>query len=211
MTLRRRWLFAISVALGLAAAACSDPTAPLSTRDATALQADVLADWGVPPCILKQSSVAPPLETYQVGVWVRHDRESTVAVNYASGQPYLSLRIPRFGLKWAPDGTRIQGSDSVLVTLILDPVNLSVSFQPSGLVFSDVFPAQLVMYYENANPDLNGDGVVDFTDWVLKLQLGIWGHSDRTPGWFRVGSRNNTSQQFVAGYIYHFSDYAVSW
>ncbi len=218
MTSRHRWLLTIPVALGLFAAACRDATAPLSPRDVvapqgnyvTGPQADFLADW-LTPCILQQAPSAPPLETYQVSFWARHDRETNVAVNYTSGEPYLRFRIPKFGLKWTPDGARVQGSDSVLVTLTLDPVKLAVSFQPSGLVFSDVFAAQLAIYYENANPDLNGDGVVNLTDWVLKLRLGIWGNSDRSPRWFKVGSRNNTSQQFVAGSIYHFSLYAVSY
>ncbi len=210
MTSRRGWLLTIPVALGLFAVACRDATAPLPQSDVTGPQAAFVADWFT-PCILQQASTAPPLETYQVAFWVRHDRETNVAVNYTSGEPYLRFRIPKFGLKWTPDGARVQGSDSVLVTLTLDPVKLAVSFQPSGLVFSDVFAAQLAIYYENANPDLNGDGVVNLTDWVLKLRLGIWGNSDRSPRWFKVGSRNNTSQQFVAGSIYHFSLYAVSY
>jgi len=208
MTSRRRWLLTIPVALGLFAAACRDATAPLPAGNATGLQADYMAD-GFTPCILRQAPTAPPLETYQISFWARHDRETNVAVNYQSGDPYLSVRIPRFGLKWAPDGSRIQGSDSVLITMTLDPVYLTVRFEPSGLTFSDVFPAQLVISYANANPDLNGDGVVNITDWLLKLRLGMWGQSGRTR--FRVGSRNNTSQQSVTGYLYHFSEYYVAW
>ena len=210
MTSRRRWLLTIPVALGLFAAACRDATAPLPQGDMTGPQAAFVADW-LTPCILQQALGAPPLETYQLSFWVRHDRETNVAVNYTSSEPYLRFRIPKFGLKSTPDGARVQGSDSVLVTLTLDPVNLAVSFQPSGLVFSDVFAAQLVMSYAHANPDLNGDGVVNFADWVLKLRLGIWGKSERSPGWFKVGSWNNTSQQVVSGLIYHFSEYAVSY
>jgi len=210
MTSRRRWLLAIPVVLGLFVAACRDATAPLPPSGMAGPQADFWSDLFT-PCILQQASDAPPLEIYQISFWVRHDRETNVAVNYTSGEPYLRFRIPRFGLKSTPDGARVQGSDSVLVTATLDAANLSVSFEPSGLVFSDVFPAQLAIYYEHANPDLNGDGIVNFSDWLLKQRLGIWGNSERRPGWFRVGSRNNTSQQSVTGFIYHFSLYAVSW
>ncbi len=208
MTSRRRWLFTIAVALGLFAAACRDATAPLPDRDVIGLEANYVTA-GFTPCILQQAPTAPPLEAYQVSFWVRHDREANVAVNYTSGEPYLRFRIPKFGLKWTPDGARVQGSDSVLITMTLDPVYLTVRFEPSGLTFSDVFPAQLVISYANANPDLNGDGVVNVTDWLLKLRLGMWGQSGRTR--FRVGSTNNTSQQSVTGYLYHFSEYYVAW
>ena len=93
--------------------------------------------------------------------------------------------------------------------MTLDSVSLTVRFEPSGLAFSDVFPALLTVSYANANPDLNGDGVVNLTDWMLKLRLGMWGQSGKTK--FRVGSRNNTSQQSVTGIIHHFSEYFVSW
>ena len=101
MTSRRRWLLTIPVALGLCVAACRDAIGPLPQRDMTGLQADFLPDWFT-PCILQQASTAPPLETYQVSFWARHDRVTAVAVNYTSGEPYLRFRIPRSGLKWTP-------------------------------------------------------------------------------------------------------------
>jgi hypothetical protein len=111
--------------------------------------------------------------------------ESTVAVDYrpaagqSVGQPFLRFRIPKFGLKTGPDGARLYGADSVFITMTIDSVKLSVDFQPSGVTFSEVFAAGLIIWYANANPDLNCDGVVDSTDQALAQQLGAAGEDER--------------------------------
>lgn len=205
----------IPLALVLFAGACSDsigpsPTAVLPSFGYTAADSTDLR-------ILRQARTAPPLETYRVSFWARHDKESTVAVNYlpaagqSFGQPFLRFRIPKFGLKWGPNGTRLEGTDSVLITLTIDSLKLSVDFQPSGVVFSDVFSAGLVMWYVNANPDLNGDGVVNSTDQMLEQQLALSEGPTKLNGWFKTATRNDTTQKFVAADVYHFSQYAVAW
>src|SRR5438034_3625592 len=180
----------IPLALALFAAGCADTTGPLPA----AIQAPLAQTQSEPSSfgdvhILQQAPTAPALETYQVSFWARHDKESTVAVNYrpaadqSVGQPFLRFRIPKFGLKWAPDGARLEGSDSVFITLTIDSLKLSVDFQPSGVVFSDVFSAGLVVWYVNANPDLNGDGVVDSTDQMLEGQLALSEEPTKVNGW----------------------------
>ena len=198
-------------AIVLTLAGCQDGVAPLDERTVAGPQAEAVVDSPMPQHMLQQSPTAPALETYQLSFWARHDRETTVAVNYRTGEPFVRFHIPKFGLMRRPDGTRLWGRDSLLITMTLDTVNLAVEFQPSGVLFSTVLAPQLVMYYENANPDLNGDGVVDSTDLWLERQLTIWGHTVRTQGWFKVASRNNTTQQYVAATLYHFSEYAICW
>jgi hypothetical protein len=208
----------IPLALALFAAGCSDATGPLpaAIQPPLAQTASLSSSW-TDVHILQQAPTAPPLETYQVSFWARHDRESTVAVNYLPaagqtvGQPFLRFRIPKFGLKWGPDGRRVYGTDSVLITLTIDTLRLSVDFQPSGVVFSDVFSAGLVIWYVNANPDLNGDGVVDSTDQMLEQQLALSEEPTKVNGWFKVATKNDTTQKYVATDVYHFSEYAVSW
>ncbi len=101
--------------------------------------------------------------------------------------------------------------DSVRITLTIDTVFFNVDFQPSGVLFSSASPAQLAFWYENASPDLNGDGVVDATDQVLKDQLAIWYRGSRTQAWRQVWSKNDPSQEVVTAALYHFSQYAVAW
>jgi hypothetical protein len=205
----------IPLALVVFAAACSDSSGPspapvlpsfgYTAADSTALH------------VLRQSPTAPLLLTYQVSFWARHDMESAVAVDYrpvagqSVGQPFLRFRIPKWGLKYGPDGRRLWGSDSVLITLTIDSLKLAVDFQPSGVVVSDVFSAGLVMWYVNANPDLNGDGVVNSTDQMLEQQLTLSEEPTKLSGWFKTATKNDTTQQFVAADVYHFSQYAVAW
>ena len=77
--------------------------------------------------------------------------------------------------------------------------------------FSKVWPAALTIWYGNANPDVNGDGVVDATDQTLTRQLAVWSQSRKTQRWHKLASRNNTRRQFVGAPLYHFSEYAVCW
>jgi hypothetical protein len=208
----------IALTLALFAAGCSDGIGPRPAAMQPPLaQAASESSWLTEAHILQQAPTAPPLETYQVSFWARHDRESTVAVNYrpaagqSVGQPFLRFRIPKFGLKWGPDGRRLYGTDSVLITLTIDTLRLSVDFQPSGVAFSDVFSAGLVMWYVNADPDLNGDGIVDSTDQMLEQQLALSEEPTKVSGWFKVATKNDTTQKYVATDVYHFSQYAVSW
>jgi hypothetical protein len=210
--------FLIALALALFAAGCADTTGPLPA----AIQAPLAETQSEPSSfgdvhILQQAPTAPPLETYQVSFWARHDKESTVAVDYrpaagqSVGQPFLRFHIPKWGLKWGPDGRRLWGADSIFITMTIDSLNLSVDFQPSGVVFSDVFSAGLVVWYVNANPDLNGDGVVDSTDQMLEQQLALSEEPTKLIGWFKVATKNDTTQKYVATEVHHFSQYAVSW
>jgi hypothetical protein len=205
----------IPLALVVFAAACSDsigpsPAAVLPSFGYTAADSTDLH-------VLRQSPTAPPLVTYQVSFWARHDMESTVAVNYqpaagqSVGQPFLRFRIPKFGLKTGPDGARLYGADSVFITMTIDSVKLSVDFQPSGVTFSDVFSAGLVIWYVNANPDLNGDGVVDAADQACEQQLALSEQPAKMTGWFKTATKNDATQKYVAAELYHFSQYAVAW
>lgn len=217
MTLKLRFPLVVLAAL----TACRDAAGPGNeARGASTpgVQAKVVRDAtaDTPPRILQQSPTAPPLETYRVSFWARHDKASWVAVNYqpvagqSVGQPFLRFFIPKFGLMWAPDGSRLRGHDSLFITITIDPVDLSAEFQPSGTGFSRVLAPHLVMWYANANPDLNADGVVDSTDEELRQRLSLWG-TTKPRHWFKLASQNDTTQQFVASELYHFSEYAISW
>jgi len=203
----RRCLVALAVAFAFVA--CRDAAGPVTERVVPGPQFSRMPAAGIR--MLEQSPSAPPLQTYRVSFWARHDRQSTVTVNYRSGQRFLRFRIPRFGLAEGPGDTRLRGSDSIRITLTIDPLKLSVDFQPSGVEFSKVLAPVLTLSYANANPDLNGDGEVDARDQTVEQLLGLWTQTRGAQRWLKLASKNDTMQEFVSARLYHFSEYALSW
>lgn len=212
MLTQRAWL---PIAILFAVAGCRDVAAPLDSQN-------VLGDVTSPPTsstgvhILRQSPTAPRLQAYRVSFWARRGTQTTVFVNYrpapgqSLGDPFLRFRIPINGLVAGADGVPLERGDWVRITLTIDSVLFKVDFQPSGVVFSKSSPAQLAIWYQNADPDLNGDGRVDSTDQVLEEQLKIWS-AETTDAWRQLSSKNDTTQQLVTARVHHFSEYAVSW
>ncbi|HEV2672302.1 MAG TPA: hypothetical protein VGU74_14515 [Gemmatimonadales bacterium] len=195
-------------------AGCRDAAAPLNQANVGAPHFSVV---GGSTMVLQQSSSAPPLETYQVSFWAYTGKETNVVVNYQRvgdekvGQPFLRFYIPKIGLVAGGGGVPLNRShDSVFVTLNIDPTNFRVDFQPSGVQFAPVAPAILTLWYENRNPDLNGDGVVDSTDQTLLEKLAIYYEATSTTK-LKIPSKNDTKNQYVLGGLLHFSTYAVSW
>ncbi|HEV8399269.1 MAG TPA: hypothetical protein VGQ18_05445 [Gemmatimonadales bacterium] len=210
MLTRRFWL---PVAILLVLAGCQDAAAPVMNQS---IVGDVVGSTAGLH-ILTQAPTAPALETYQVSFWARKDRASTVLVNYqpaageSVGHPFLRFDVPKGGLKTGGAGAHVFPRDSVKITLTIDPVNLTVDFEPSGVRFSGHRPATLAVWYGNANPDLNADGVVDAADAELADMIAIWGRPAKPAPWMKTVSQTLTGQQWVVGAIRHFSEYAVSW
>jgi hypothetical protein len=202
------------VAFALFAAGCSDGIGPSPAAVQQRLPQGVPSPTGLH--ILEQAPTAPRLRTYRVSFWAKRGTQTTLFLNYrpapgqSRGDPFLRFKIPINGLVAGADGVPLDRRDSVLITLTIDPVLFKVDFQPSGVVFSKSSPAQLAIWYQNANPDLNGDGVVDATDATLEAQLAIWSEST-TDAWRQLSSKNDTTQKLVAAQVFHFSQYAVSW
>ncbi len=211
MLIRHRWLPLTLLALFVG---CRDATGPQSRpldAVASSLQANVAGFWGDPTHIIRQGPGAPALETYQVSVWVRHDKLTQVTVNYTNGQPFLWFDIPKDGLKKRANGAEFKGKDSVLVTLTIDPTRFLVDLEPSGVMFKHDKPASLILWFENADPDLNRDGVVDSTDDALREQLHIVTRPAKRAHWRPATGGKGLAWPYVYAYLPHFSQWAVSW
>ena len=210
MSVRR---FVHSLAAVLLVAACADQTGPTSAAVGSPSFETVAPD--TLSHTLHQAATAPALETYQLTFWARRDKASDVRVDYlpAAGQKdgdrFLQFKIPDGSLVARPGGYPLHKRASVEITLTIDPVLLTVDFEPSGLIFSQGKPAKLTIWYGHADPDLNGDGVVDGTDWQLAEQIAIWLEGKRKV--HRVRSENDWAHQVVTGKLHHFSQFAVSW
>jgi len=207
--------FLIPFALALCVAGCSDDVSGPSAPTVLAPLAQTVA--GPQIHILQQRSSAPKLQAYKVSFWAYQGKPTTITVAYkpaagrSAGAPFLLFYVPRNGLVAGGGGSILDRGDSVAITLTIDPLAFSVDFQPSGVLFSERSPALLALYYENANPDLNGNGVVDGYDRKLEAQLAIWTSTSTTSGWSKLLSANDTTRTVVASPLAHFSQYAVSW
>ncbi|HYK12065.1 MAG TPA: hypothetical protein VEV39_14800 [Gemmatimonadales bacterium] len=217
-------LMALVVVVG-----CQDVAAPAAARAPTTLEADKQPPPPKPKSkqntgadidlarVLVQGDSVPSLTTYQVSFWASRDRATNVVVRYAPvngqtvGAPFLAFEIPKGSVKRHPNGQDFKGRDSVLITMTIDTVHFLVDFEPSGLQFDNGNPALLAFFYENADPDLNGDGVVNATDDSLRHQLAIVYQTARHQPWWKNWSWNDPAAQFVIAPIYHYSQYAVSW
>ena len=205
----------IALTLALLAAGCADGIGPQPAAVTPPLYDMTVSSPGTH--VLRQAPTAPRLQTYQVSFWARRGTQTTIFVNYrrAPGEwlpdPFLRFRIPINGLVAGAGGVPLARGDSVRITLTIDSVLLNVDFQPSGVVFSKSSPAQLAIWYQNANPDLNEDGVVDAIDAALNQQLAIWYKSAKADPWRQLWSKNDVTLELVTVALHHFSQYSVAW
>ena len=158
------------------------------------------------------SSPDNPLETYRREFWAVRGEEVSVSINYSNGSEFLLFAVPSGGLQNRPNGTRFEYGDSVLITVQLDSSLLLLELLPSGLTFDPDSPASLTVSYADADPDLNGDGVVDEVDWDLaRSRLAMWMQQEMDDPWFEQSSEHDVDGKRFTGWLRHFSNYAVSW
>jgi hypothetical protein len=206
----RRWWLSLTCAVGIAG--CGDVSAPVLPASSPSLQG---GPAGIH--ILHQGVNSPKLETYRLAFWMVKGRGKSVAVNYlpaagaVSGEPFLRFQIPSGGLEAGPRGRPLRNGDSVLVSLTIDPTTFQVGFEPSGLQFSRGNPASLQIWFHHADPDLNGDGVVDAIDEALCQQLSFWYQLRPGQPWQPMASQRDLVGMSVSTALYHFSGYSVSW
>lgn len=203
-----------SLTLLLALSGCQDALTPVNP--AFLGGRPELSEVSSQPPVLQQSPAAPPLEAYRVSFWAPVAKPSSVTVSYqpaageSVGQPFLRFDIPKNGIVAGADGLQVQKTDSVLIRITIDTVTFDLDFQPAGLLFSTKAPATLTLWWGNANLDLNGNGVVDGWDRNQLQNLALWYQATGSSG-YKVSSKNDTTQQYVTGSLYHFSQYALSW
>jgi hypothetical protein len=175
------------------------------------LEGSATTRTGQEPTELALSTIA--LDAYRASVWAVRGKERRLQLDYVSPNgtsPFLLLEIE--GPTMRPDGSTIAWGDSVLVTAIVDPENIRVSLEPTGLQFSSYHPAELKMWWTGANGDLNGDGLVDGQDAEIETQwLGLWFQEGTGSPWTQIPAEKSVSEKRLKAYLKHFSGYAVSW
>lgn len=119
------------------------------------------------------SSTVVPVKT--ASFWAVKGRDRKVELDYVGGEDFLEFEVKSNSLLRRPDGSIFQNGDSIRITLRLDDSDrLIVYFEPSGLVFNPLQPAELEIRYARASRDIDRDGDEDERDRALELALRIW-------------------------------------
>jgi hypothetical protein len=153
------------------------------------------------------------LAQYSVAFWAVRGEQRSVQINYLSATGDSSapfLRLTTTDPAYVPGVGDLAPGDSVLITVSVDPINIKVSLEPTGLLFGE--PGQLQVSYGGADGDLNGDGVVDGVDAYIESQLlGLWYREGQDSTWTRIPASRSLLDQSFTSELPHFSEYAVSW
>src|SRR5204863_8288837 len=99
--------------------------------------------------------------------------------------------------------------DSVYMTLTIDTVAFQVHLEPSGVRFKLKQPAELTLWYTNADEDVNGDGMVNKADKDLLSRLALYYVTPARDR--RLRTKQNVHEQSITSRLLHYSTYAVSW
>ena len=153
------------------------------------------------------------LDTYVVHFWAVRGEERTVQINYTDAAGAAESPYVRFAVSdpvHRPNGSPIAVGDSVLLTVSVNPTDIAVYLEPSGLTFGT--PAELQMWYGGAKDDLNGDGTVDGTDHEIQTtQLGMAWTEDIGLSWETHPAEHDVAAEWFHALLQHFSGYAISW
>jgi hypothetical protein len=164
---------------------------------------------------IRAAANAPPLVSPQVQFWAKAGDTRDAELRYANtssgyaGDECLEFKVPNNALWKKPDGTLFQQGDSVLITVtIVDLQHFNFEFEPAGLQFRPDHPAELRVSYKWADPDLNGDGVVDEKD--RNLHFGFWKQEADGLPWTQIATSRDSNLQELRADIFGFTKYAMA-
>jgi hypothetical protein len=216
----------IPLALVLFAGGCADENVPTAAPPAPTPHALRWAGSIAPQFIAPHDGLQPSLSSglsldrNTVTFWAVRGQQRSVQINYASSSgrtdsPFLLLSIT--DPFYAPGRGWIRSGDSVLVTVTVDPSNIKVSLEPTGLLFGE--SAKMKIWYGGAGGDLNGNGVVNGGDGQIESQvLGLWYREGRNSPWTTIPATQSLADKSFTAALRHFSEYevcfleyAVSW
>ena len=153
------------------------------------------------------------LDQYTATFWAVRGQQRSIQINYLSSTGDTSFAFLQLGdvdPAYVPGLGNLEPGDSVLITVTIDPYDIKVSFEPTGLLFDN--PAQLHISYGGADGDMNGDGVVDDADAYIEGQLlGMWYREGTLSEWSRIPASQSVADKSFISALQHFSEYAVSW
>jgi hypothetical protein len=153
------------------------------------------------------------LDRYTASFWAVRGEQRSLQINYVSATGDTSsafLRLTTTDPAYVPGLGDLATGDSVLITVTIDPANVKVTLEPTGLQFGE--PGQLQISYGGADGDLNGDGVVDSTDAYIESRLlALWYREGADSLWRPIPAVQELGDKSFVSALPHFSEYAISW
>ena len=132
------------------------------------------------PTFLMASPTAPTIANPVIAFWAKKGVDRTVKMYYSSrpghndSTTFMLFRLRARSLQARVDGTPMANGDSILITVtLIDPVQLQVDFQPSGLIFSSHDPAELRFNYGETVP-LDPSIIRTFRIWRKESLFDPW-------------------------------------
>jgi hypothetical protein len=181
------------LALLLVPMGCDDPAAPPDAVDESDLT------------FIRVAPDAPPVTDTVVTFWASKTEDREVQIRYAS-EGYVGKCLRFFVPAHA-----IQDQDSVKITIrLVNRAQFLFQFEPSGLKFDPAHPAILEVRYRWADPDLNGDGVVDQNDDTLAGSFGFWRQERPGDEWIRVETHRAEEDLEASTSVTGFTRYALA-
>lgn len=166
---------------------------------------------------LRFAESAPPLADSVATFWAVRGSDREVEMRLApteddaEGEDFLQFEVPGDALLRYPDGRAFARGDSVQITIrVVDATRFLFHFEPSGLQFDPMNPAELEVSYEYADRDFDQDGDQDEDDREVEREFGFW-HQKRPGGlWTKVGTIRMEDLEEAEAEITTFSRYAMA-
>jgi hypothetical protein len=159
--------------------------------------------------VVRMAPSAPALSDTVVSFWAVRGQQREVQISYQS--PGYTGKCLRFVVPAQAVRAGDFAGDSVRITIrVLDTARFNYQFEPAGLQFDSAHPAQLEIRYKWANPDYNGDGVVDAFDTAAEQSLAIWRQEQPGDPWTQLLVRRHAIEPEVHADIEGFTRYALA-
>ncbi|HEU4647561.1 MAG TPA: hypothetical protein VFS33_00780 [Gemmatimonadales bacterium] len=182
--------------LGVAAASCSDSTAPADTRPPSALT------------FLQLKVSSPPLLANSITFAACEGQQAEGQLFFDDGsghegEEFARLKLDSHSLLAHPDGTPFAPGECIDITMSKDPAStdIMVQLEPSGLKFDSSHPAELRLDY----------GEAEDVDPIVLARVGIWRQEKPSDPFVLIGSAIQTDLLKFRANLTGFSRYALAY
>lgn len=197
----------LPVLLVVGLAACSDASGPNPGGVKPPAQLTII------PLPAAAAAIWNPVDSFYAKKGT--DRELRIYFTDPAGGPgheYMRLRVDAPTLKNRPDGTPFQVGDSVLITVrVTDPRLIQFDFEPAGLTFDPVVPAELRIDYGETRGDLNDDGAVTAADTTIQNIMAVWRQELAGQPYLKVGGIKIEELSEIDVDLLGFTRYAIAY